>query len=101
MLIVVIKNVDNPNLMKYKARLVTVGCDIKDIDDKKLIERLRHLVPASLASVRLCCGWATLCRDGVTLSMDAPGAYVQADTSGPPVFMEVEEDGRPGRWTKR
>ena len=48
MLIVVIKNIDNPLLKKHKARLVLIGCDIRDAEDRKIIERLRHLVPASL-----------------------------------------------------
>ena len=38
--------------------------------------------------------------NGATLSLDVPGAYLLADPSGPPVFLEIDEAFRPASWSR-
>ncbi len=57
-------------------------------------ERLLHIVPASPVLMRFALGWSLL-TEVRAMRGDTPGAYLEADLSGPPAYLECDEETVP------
>ena len=77
-MLVSLKNLEDPKRSRWKARLVAVGCIIRDGSGARVLERVVSTIPISLTGMRLGVLWETLSEDGVCLSLDVPGDTVRA-----------------------
>lgn len=82
---------DASSLKRYKGRLVAIGSNIRNVDGDRVIDRVRHVMPASLNSLRVLLSWETVQKNGVTVADDAPGAYLNEDLSGDPIFITFDK----------
>ena len=70
---------------------MAVGCAIRGASGAKIVEHLASTVPVSLTGVRVGLVYEALCWDGVTLSLDVPGAYLLSWLSGPATWLELDK----------
>ena len=70
---------------------VALGNRLYDFFGGKVEEQLRHFVPCTLAGVRLGLGYELLVPRGRSFRGDVPSAYLTAEPSGPPTYIEVPE----------
>ena len=86
------KGTQKGSLRKFKSRLVALGNNIRDARGEKFLDKLRHLLAASITSFRLLASWEVMMPDGEMKSGDTPGAYLDAKASGRPVFISLDRE---------
>ena len=93
------KNAESKEKRKFKARFVGLGNKLVDALGRLVKENLVHILPASPALIRLAIIWGLLtqCRP---LRGDTPGAYLEAELSGPPTYLSVDAGSIPAHWKK-
>ena len=87
-----------PNLQKWKARLVAGGNNLRDANGLRVYEADLHGSPASLEAVRLVLAHAANTHDSALLSADVTTAYLQAELLGRPVYLAFPKDLWPPTW---
>ena len=97
-MLVALKDAQDARRMRWKARFVAVGCAIRGSTGAKIVEHLASTVPVSLTGVRVGLIYEALCWDGVTLSLDVPGAYLLSWLSGPATWLELDRSMWPKAW---
>ena len=91
------KNVEDALRRKWKGRFVGLAPQMVDALRRIIKERLMHIVPASPALLRFTLGWSLLTETRAKRG-DTPGAYLEADLSGPPTYLECDEETVPSLW---
>lgn len=100
MMLVAMKNMEFRHLLRWRGRLVALGNFLRDQFGERIIEILNHAKPASLAVIRLQQLYELMLENATTLAGDVPGAYLDSDLSGPPVFAHIDPAYWPPEWTE-
>lgn len=100
MMVIFEKNIEAPELRRWKARAVCRGDLLRGISGDKIVEGLHHAVPASLELTRFLFFWEVFVGEtGTSLQGDVPGAYLKAKLTGPRTFIRVPKGMRQASWT--
>ena len=99
MMVLTIKNIESPQLTRWKARGVARGEQLRGVSGEKIVEDLQHVTPASLEVTKLGFGWEMMVGpEGVTLQGDVEGAYLTAALVGPRTFLRIAKSHRQKHW---
>jgi hypothetical protein len=85
---------------RYKARLVVHGHNVRDSRGRRIAETLSHIIPASLAAVRVGEVHAASFDPGVSLHGDVRNAYIKADLKGDAVWVSLPKKLQPHKHRK-